>query len=63
MQRSARAMGRLGAETYGPMIALAGLAPEEHAEGRLMAQRRANEEAAFFAACNDDAYLAHHVTS
>ncbi|MCA1723612.1 MAG: hypothetical protein LC748_05035, partial [Thermomicrobia bacterium] len=51
-----------GAETYGPMIARAGLVSTEQVDRWLAAQRRAVEEGTFFAACNYYAYIAQHGT-
>jgi hypothetical protein len=46
------------AETYGPLVAKAGLVPAAKVEWWLADQRRSAEEGTFFRACNYYAYVA-----
>jgi SAM-dependent methyltransferase len=46
------------AESYGPLVASAGLVPAEDVEAWLAGLRRASEDGVFFAACNYYAYIA-----
>lgn len=49
-------------ETYGPVVARAGLLPAEQVQAWMEEQRQASEQGVFFGACNYYAYLASRPT-